>query len=302
MKASITVLIPAHGMSPYISETLRSVGQNSLLPTEVLVIDDGLTELASQAIKEFRNRLPITVVKNKGSGLVDALNTGLEIASGEFICRIDSDDLMLPKRIERQLKSLEMNKKLVAVGSQCMYINKDGVEIGISNYPVGVLNENPEFQKKCLIAHPSTMYRLESALSVGGYRSLFTWNGTDIAEDFDFWLRLSDIGQIQITEDTLTKYRRHEGQISSTRLHGQILGTPYISAIHIQGKRDRAIKIEFIDNQSPMLNYYFGILKEHLGWRAYFTTRLTFFGVKHQRWFSNGIPKRILLRIINSFS
>ena len=147
MTSSVSVLIPARGDSPYISETLQSIELNSLLPREVIIIDDGLTEVALSNIKVFHERLPVKITKSEGNGLVDALNTGLRVASEEFICRIDSDDLMLPERIKTQMNSLSQNSQLVAIGSQCVYINEDSTELSISNYPVGNPNDNPEFQK-----------------------------------------------------------------------------------------------------------------------------------------------------------
>ena len=300
MASSVSVLIPARGDSPYISETLQSIELNSLLPREVIIIDDGLTEVALSNIKVFHERLPVKITKSEGNGLVDALNTGLRVASEEFICRIDSDDLMLPERIKTQLNSLSLNSQLVAIGSQCVYINEDSTELSISNYSVGNLNDNPEFQKKCLIAHPSTMYYLDSALSIGGYRSLFSWNGTDIAEDFDFWLRLSGIGQILITDQVLTKYRQHNKQISSISMYGQILGTPYISAINKSGQKTEPIKIIFANNQSQMSQHYFRVIRNNLGLRAFFSSKLTLIGVRHLKWFGKGLLRRILLRILNS--
>lgn len=299
MASSVSVLIPARGDSPYISETLQSVELNSLLPKEVIIIDDGLTEVALSNIKVFHERLPVKVTKNEGNGLVDALNTGLQVASEEFICRIDSDDLMLPERIKTQLHSLSLNNQIVAVGSQCVYINENSTELSISNYPVGNLNDNLEFQRKCLIAHPSTMYYLDSALSIGGYRSLFSWNGTDIAEDFDFWLRLAGIGQILITDQVLTKYRQHNKQISSISMYGQILGTPYISAINKSGQKTEPIKIIFVNNQSQMSQHYFRVIRNNLGLRAFIASILTLIGVRHLKWFGRGLLRRILLRILN---
>ena len=299
MTSSVSVLIPARGDSPYISETLQSIELNSLLPREVIIIDDGLTEVALSNIKVFHERLPVKITKSEGNGLVDALNTGLRVASEEFICRIDSDDLMLPERIKTQMNSLSQNSQLVAIGSQCVYINEDSTELSISNYPVGNPNDNPEFQRKCLIAHPSTMYYLDSALSIGGYRSLFSWNGTDIAEDFDFWLRLSGIGQILITDQVLTKYRQHNKQISSISMYGQILGTPYISAINKSGQKTEPIKIIFANNQSQMSQHYFRVIRNNLGLRAFIASKLTLIGVRHLKWFGRGLLRRILLRILN---
>jgi glycosyltransferase involved in cell wall biosynthesis len=299
MNYSVTVLIPAQGKSPFISETLLSIEGNSLLPHEILIIDDGLTESALSTIKQFYARLPIKLKKNSGSGLVDALNTGLKVASAEFICRIDGDDLMKPERITTQLRSLQSNKQLVAVGSQCVYIDENSLEIGFSKYPVGMLNSKPEFKNKCLIAHPSTMYCLDSAFSIGGYRSLFKWNGTDIAEDYDFWIRLSRVGQIEITNDFLTKYRQHRNQISSKSVCGQILGTPYISAIHRKDGESSPIQIEFRDNQSLLSDYYFSVIRTRLGWRVYSVCKLTLLEVRFPKWLSQSFFGKVLRRIIN---
>ena len=144
------------------------------------------------------------------------------------------------------------------------------------------------------------MYYLDSALSIGGYRSLFSWNGTDIAEDFDFWLRLSGIGQILITDQVLTKYRQHNKQISSISMYGQILGTPYISAINKSGQKTEPIKIIFANNQSQMSQHYFRVIRNNLGLRAFIASKLTLIGVRHLKWFGKGLLRRILLRILNS--
>ena len=142
---------------------------------------------------------------------------------------------MFSKRIETQLKYFEENAKTVAVGSQCVYIDANGKETGLSRYFVGDISTSPKFSTQCLIAHPSTMYLRSAALSINGYRSIFNWNGTDIAEDFDFWLRLSRLGEIVVVDEFLTKYRQHPKQLSSLNSIGQSLGTPFVSAVNKGG-------------------------------------------------------------------
>jgi glycosyltransferase involved in cell wall biosynthesis len=232
MASDVSVLIPAYGDSPYLIDTLISISNNSVLPDEVLIIDDGLSDKALQDIHNFQGNFRPLVRKSDGKGLVDALNAGLNLAQFKFICRIDNDDLMLSKRIETQLKYFKENAKTVAVGSQCVYIDSNGNETGLSKYFVGDISTSPKFSTQCLIAHPSTMYLRSAALSINGYRSIFNWNGTDIAEDFDFWLRLSRLGEIIVVDEFLTKYRQHPKQLSSLNSIGQSLGTPFISAVN----------------------------------------------------------------------
>lgn len=246
MSSEVSVLIPAHGNSPFIKFTLESIVNSTLQPGEVLIIDDGMNAGAIVEIQAFSDRLPISIISNLGKGLVDALNTGLRAAQFKYICRIDGDDLMSPSRIEDQVNFLSFNPQAVAVGSQCILIDAEGEEVGKTTYLTGCLSERQSFSFRCLLAHPSTMYLRSAALSIGGYRSKFRWMHTDIAEDFDFWLRLRTHGQIFNMTQNLTYYRVHKQQISSRFTLAQIVGTAYIAAGNISEINGRGIdKIDF---------------------------------------------------------
>ena len=298
MSSEVSVLIPAHGPSPYIKFTLGSILKNSVQPDEILIIDDGMSKEAITQINLFLKSLPILILPNKGTGLVDALNTGLRVAKGKYIARIDNDDLMAENRIERQLAQFESDANLVAVGSQCNYVNSDGIRTGRSNYPIGVLNKLPDFKFKCLIAHPSTMYLRGSALDIGGYRSLFTWNGVDIAEDFDFWLRISKKGIISVSEELLTEYRQHAGQLSSRQLSGQLVGTPYISAVNIRIEAN-PVKIIFENGKSEDVTIFLKLISQNLGLRSFLAARLSLFRCQENKFSSSTIVGRLISKLVS---
>ena len=205
---------------------------------------------------------------------------------------------MVEYRIERQLEQFEFDPNLVAVGSQCFYINTDGTRTGRSNYPVGVLNRLPNFKFKCLVAHPSTMYLRRSALDIGGYRSVFSWNGVDIAEDFDFWLRLSRQGQISISEELLTEYRQHPDQLSSQYFAGQQLGTPYISAVNIQNVVN-PLKICFNDGKSEQTSIFLHLIRRNLGFRHYLASKFCLFQFQENKTSFGLIIKPLLSKFIS---
>ena len=242
--------MPARGDCPYISEALESIVHSTLLPIETIIVNDGMSHSAIEQSIKFRDRITIRIIDNEGVGLVNALNTGLRMSEGVFIARLDTDDLVTPERFELQSNYLSNNPEVVVVGSQCNYINSNGVILGRSIYPSGILNDMPDFREKCLIAHPSAMFRKYSAISVGGYRSIFIFNHTVIAEDFDFWLRLSRIGLIVNLENCLIYYRQHSEQLSSRNFDAQLLGTPYIAAVNL-AQIPHPTVIEFFDSTSP---------------------------------------------------
>lgn len=298
MASEVSVLIPAHGPSPYIKFTLESIAKNTIQPDDVLIIDDGISDEATTQINSFTQSLPISIIPNNGKGLVDALNTGLSTAKGKFIARIDNDDLMSENRIERQLEQFESNPHFVAVGSQCFYVNSDGTRTGRSNYPIGPLNQIPNFKYRCLIAHPSTMFLRDSALAIGGYRSLFSWNGIDIAEDFDFWLRLSKKGIISVSDELLTEYRQHADQLSTRHLAGQQIGTPYISAINIQDAAN-PIKVKFENGKSDQVGILLNLIRRYLGFRSYLSARLSLYLIKENRFISSLFINRVISKVIS---
>jgi glycosyltransferase involved in cell wall biosynthesis len=298
MSSEVSGLIPAHGPSPYIKYTLESIAKNTIQPDEVLIVDDGISKEAIDLINLFSQSLPIVVIPNEGKGLVDALNTGLQNAKGKYIARIDNDDLMTEYRIERQLAQFESDPNFVAVGSQCFYIDSDGTRTGRSNYLIGSLNQVPNFKSRCLIAHPSTMYLRDSALAIGGYRSVFSWNGVDIAEDFDFWLRLSKKGLISVSDEVLTEYRQHADQLSSRHLAGQQIGTPYISSIHVENMSN-PIKIRFENGQSDQDAIFLKLIRNNLGFKNYLAARLSLYIFKETRFSSSTFIKRLISKFIS---
>ena len=300
MISDVSVLIPAYGESPFLLDTLNSVSRNSVQPSEILVIDDGLSKKIVQDIEIFSSTFQVKVIKSEGKGLVEALNTGLKKARYKFICRIDNDDLMLENRIERQLHHFETNKKIVAVGSQCIYIDSSNKETGISRYPNGDISENSEFPFQCLIAHPSSMYLREAALKINGYRSLFKWNNIDIAEDFDFWLRLSKLGEIQIFNEYLTKYRQHANQLSTLNSFAQRIGTPYISAVN-KANLENPRKLEFISKDLSEKKFLIQIIKKYLGYKKASSIYLLFFHLENPQFFKVKFLSEIFNKLVNFF-
>jgi glycosyltransferase involved in cell wall biosynthesis len=298
MNADVTVLIPAHGDSPFLLETLQSIDESSLIPSEILVVNDRLNPETFSLLSRLSLMSPLRVVSNDGTGLVDALNTGLKHSKSKYICRIDNDDLMDRSRIEIQVRMLEENPQWVAVGTQCIYIDELGQIRGKSAYPVGDLRRNEKFRTRCLIAHPSSMFLKTAALSVGGYRSIFKWNGVDIAEDFDFWLRLSKLGNIEVIDEFLTFYRQHANQLSSKNSIGQFLGTPYIAALNLNQALN-PICLEFTSTEFSQRNYLVRVIKNTFGFKKAASAYLTFFIVREYNSFHSKILKRAISRLVN---
>lgn len=224
------MIIPVRGDAPFLFQAIKSLSESSLKPAEVLIIDDGISGNTVNELKHSNFELNLILVKNKGIGLVNALNTGLSLATYELIARLDSDDKVHKSRLEQQSSFLNSSPEVVVVGSQVTYINEHNKILGNSSYPVGSLGNNERFDHECLIAHPSVMYRKSFLKVVGGYREVAKIGTTSLCEDFDLWKRIAKVGELVNLEKNLTFYRQHSGQLSNRFRYAQELATLFVAS------------------------------------------------------------------------
>jgi glycosyltransferase involved in cell wall biosynthesis len=251
---TVSVLIPAKGLVPYLVKSLESVLSSSLKPNEIVLVDDGIDPLHLKNIRSNFSSSSLKVIKNEGKGLVDALNTGIYAAKSTFIARLDSDDFVTEERFVIQTKILDNNPEVVVIGSQINFIDKKDYITGRSNYPVGVLNDNKSFYTRSLLAHPSVMIRKDALVRVNGYRETISLNGTSLCEDFDLWRRIADQGTLVNLSETLTYYRQHESQLSVENSAAQALAT-FIIGLDFFKTPKKAIKLETKDNKIVFPEY-----------------------------------------------
>ena len=227
------VLIPLAGDCKFIRETFESVKQSTAQPNKILLIDDGIEPAVVEIIKDYSKILNINLLKSLGTGIVDALNTGINFSESRYIARLDGDDEVKYKRFEHQINFLNSNSDAVAVGSRIEFIDENSNVTGTSTHPFGLLNNLPRFRQECLLAHPSTLIKREALLKLDGYRTLFKFGKYDLCEDFDLWLRLSDLGEIWNLEESLTRYRVHPNQVTFQLANAFEFSTYLISRMQI---------------------------------------------------------------------
>jgi glycosyltransferase involved in cell wall biosynthesis len=222
--------MPVRGDAPFLFHAIKSLSESTLKPSEILIIDDGISENQLIELKNWNFDLNLKVIKNKGVGLVSALNTGLDLADNELIARLDSDDMVYKNRLELQYDFLRISPEVMVVGSQVTYIDQDNKILGKSVYPPGSINNDKRFNNSCLIAHPSVMYRKNAISKVGGYREVAKIGSTSLCEDFDLWKRIATQGELVNMTDELTFYRQHPAQLSKKFRYAQELATLFVES------------------------------------------------------------------------
>jgi glycosyltransferase involved in cell wall biosynthesis len=204
-----TVLMPVHGEARYLDEAIYSVLAQTKKELELLIVFDRPELKVIQIVEKFQNMdKRIRSVYSTTPGISAALNLGLTECKTELVARLDCDDMMDSKRIEKQ-ELLFLNENVVCVGSQLRIMNEDGRTVRFTHYPINSFGLKSSLRIRNVVAHPSVMFRKKAVDFAGGYRSEF--NG---AEDYDLWIRLSRIGDLVNIPEPLTNYRIHENQTS----------------------------------------------------------------------------------------
>mgnify|MGYP001153818138 FL=1 len=175
-------------------------------------------------------------INEKNMGLTDSLNRGLSLCHGEYIARMDADDISLPDRLERQMKYLEKNHYDL-IGGITEMINENGSLLySIKSVPTDPKKINKALRYSQCIAHPTWLGRKEVFEKNAGYRHM------PLCEDYDFTLRAVLNGfVISNLNEAVLKYRMTSNSISRSNLFEQYL---YMSYITNEYKNNRIASVD----------------------------------------------------------
>ena len=206
----ISVVMPNYNGEKFIAQAIESILNQTYKDFEFIIIDDCSTDNSWNIIQEYaRKDKRIRAYRNeKNLGVSGTLNYGLSHVTGEFIARMDSDDISSKLRFEKQVKKLE--EGFDVVGSDIKIINSSSKIIGSRVYRDDISNviviESP-------LAHPSVMFRASLIKDLGVYSSSFK-----VSQDYDLWLRFYSYGaKFHIIHEPLLRYRVHDTQVKSTK-------------------------------------------------------------------------------------
>lgn len=205
----ITVLMPVYNCELYIREAVDSILNQTFTDFEFLIIDDASTDKTVSIIKTYNDPRIQLIEKPKNSGYTNSLNHGLSIARGEYIARMDGDDISLLERFAKQVAFLDANKDVVLCGTLYQIIGTNK----IVKVPENHADIKLELLKGCCIGHPTVMMRKSLLDELSVIYDLIK----EPAEDYDLWIRLLSIGKLHNLQEVLLNYRVHDTQVSQKR-------------------------------------------------------------------------------------
>jgi glycosyltransferase involved in cell wall biosynthesis len=211
---TVSVVIPAYNVAPYIAATLESVKAQTFASYEVIVVNDGSpdTDQLEVALEPYLKRLTYIKQQNRGPG--GARNAGIVAASGEFVAFLDADDSWMPEYLANQLRafredpSIDLRYTNALLMGDSPLAGRTFMECAPS---AGDVTVTKLLAGECAVITSCVVARRRAILAAGRFDESFYY-----AEDFDLWLRLAHSGhRIVYTDQVLARHRLHEASLTS---------------------------------------------------------------------------------------
>lgn len=234
MKPKISILMPCYNNADYVGEAIESILNQTYQNFELIVLDDCSSDNSAEVIKSFTDKRIVYHRNEQNAGLANNLNIGLQMASGEYIARMDGDDVSLPERLQTQIDFLANHPDIDLCSCGMEMFGKDD--------KVWMREPDPEEVKITMlfyspVLHASAMWRKSSF----DRHNLAYRQGAFPAEDYDLWSRAATNGcRLANIPQILYRYRIHGEQVTKTDNRAAI--------------RDREIKINYLQSCLPSLS------------------------------------------------
>lgn len=207
-----------HNGEQFLREAIDSILSQTFKDFEFIIINDGSTDHSVEIIRSYADPRIRFINNNTNLALPASLNLGLDVAAGEYIARMDADDVSLPERLSRQVSYMDAHPKIAASGTWAKDIDADGREFSARCPPFDERMKS-EFWRPSPIVHPSAIIR-KAHLGNLRYDTHLPY-----AQDYDLWLALKARHELGNVPEFLLLYRVHPASSTSRHRGSQIRST-----------------------------------------------------------------------------
>jgi len=213
----LSVVMAVYNSEKYLSTSIKSVLSQTYPHFELIIVNDGSIDGSESIAREYIAKdKRIVYLKNEvNAGQSATRNRAIKCAKGDYIAIVDSDDICIPSRFEKQVNFLNKNKNIDVLGSwYCLFFNNviDECTTIVSANADDIYNGKPP------VHNPTCMIKRDIFLNYGWYDSKY-----DNAEDYELWLRWFSQGvHFENMPEVLYKKRNHSGSVSVSNIKKQI--------------------------------------------------------------------------------
>lgn len=268
----VSVVMSVYNGADYLNEAIDSILKQTFTDFEFIIINDGSTDKSLNIIKGYSDPR-IVIVSRPRKGLVASLNEGLVLARGMYVARQDADDISVATRLEKEVTFLDVNPEVALVGSNYKHMDAQGHLTGT----VTNVFTHPDDLKSALVTcnqygHGSAMIRKNILEQTGMYENV------GHVEDYDLWVRISQVAQVANISEPLYVWRKNEAGITLSNQELQIKQTFAI--------RDKAFKHYLKHRRQYRLWNYHPSGTHYRDRKAVLYRDFAYLFLKHKRWLS----------------
>ena len=274
LKSKLSVITAVYNGADYIEETIKSVLRCcSGIDFEYIVLNDGSTDNTFEILKKYEDN--IRIIDKTNSGESDSVSIGFKEASGDLLLVVSADDpLFTEKLFSNIFEQFNQNKNLMAIYPDWQMIDSVGNVIKVIKLP----NYSDDLLiGRCItLPGPGVIFRKSAALKINGRNPKWTFVG-----DFDFWLRLSRLGEIRHRSEVLAQWRHHPSSTSVSK-RGLKMAQERIQVVEDFVAKNQvpkhlksmalgnayymAARISYFDRNIPAKKYIYESFKNRTGW------------------------------------
>ena len=227
----VSVVMPVFNGERFVEAAIASVLGQTHGHFELVVVDDGSTDGTGRILQRLAaTDSRIRILAQDNQGVAAARNRALAACRGQWVANLDSDDRMLPSRLERQLAFIDAHPDVKVCACRACYINPTGRAIGRTKLEpftsAAALKRYLADGGIVGVNHSSVMMHRPTILALGGYRTRFR-----SAEDLDLWNRVVDAGHLLLMQDeVLSEYRLHEGSMVTASMADVLMDFEWMKA------------------------------------------------------------------------
>lgn len=207
-KGLVSIVLPVYNGEKYLAEAIESVLQQTYQNWELIVVDDCSTDRTASIISEYvKADTRIRAIRNRDNMMLPAsLNIGFEVARGEYYTWTSDDNEYEKSALKAMKDYLDYNQDIQMVYADMSIVDDEGRTV----------RKKPQMAPKCLayknVVGACFLYRKSTALKVGYYNPEFA-----LAEDYDYWIRISKIGVVEHLDGFFYRYRVHGGSMTDNK-------------------------------------------------------------------------------------
>lgn len=204
----ISVVMSVYNAEKYLREAVDSILNQTYSDFEFILINDKSTDTSGDILKDYeqKDRRVVVLENDQNIGLTKSLNRGLAVARGEYIARMDADDISVPDRFEKQAAFLDGHPDYSFVSCIGRYIDENGNLEQLRLFPETNEEIYAMMPKVDAVMHPGVMFRREDIAKIGNYCEDFR-----VVQDYDLWFRGMAAGyKFYNIQEPLVLFRRNE--------------------------------------------------------------------------------------------